>query len=68
MADCSDENNVELEDLEQMKVYRPTEEEFTSPVEYFEKLYQEGAHEYGCVKVIPPKSFAPPLAFDMESD
>lgn len=50
-----------------MKVYYPTKEEFTNPIDYIEKLYKEGASEYGCVKIIPPKDFRPPLAFNRES-
>lgn len=51
-----------------MKVFRPTEEEFTDPIAYAEKLYAEGAAKYGTVKIVPPASFRPPLAFDQFSD
>jgi hypothetical protein len=53
-----------LDDIEEMKVFRPTEEEFTNPIEYIEKLYHEGASKYGTIKIVPPASFRPPLAFD----
>lgn len=53
-----------LDDIEPMKVFRPTEAEFTSPIEYAEKLYKEGASKFGTVKIVPPASFRPPLAFD----
>ena len=52
-----------------MPIFRPTEEEFKSPIDYIEKLYHEmKVYQYGCIKVIPPDSFKPPLAFDMESE
>lgn len=47
-----------------MKTYYPTKEEFISPIKFIEKLYKEGAHKYGCIKIVPPKDFKPPLAFD----
>ena len=50
-----------------MKVYHPTEEEFTNPITYIEQLYAEGASKYGCIKIVPPASFNPRLAFDMLS-
>ena len=52
-----------------MPVFRPTEEEFRDPIEYIDFLQREhNVQEYGCVKIIPPKSFQPPCAFDTESD
>jgi len=56
-----------LSDIPQMEVFRPTEEEFTDPIKYVEKLYAEGAHRFGTIKIVPPKSFQPPLAFDTNS-
>ena len=47
-----------------MKTYYPTSDEFKSPIDYIEKLVREGADQYGCIKIIPPKEFSPPLAFD----
>ena len=61
--------NEDLELIDPMPVFRPTEAEFKNPIEYVEKLYHNHkAIKYGCVKVIPPKSFKPPLAFDIKSE
>jgi hypothetical protein len=56
-----------LDNIEEMKTYHPTQEEFKSPLEYIEKLFKEGAHKFGCIKIIPPKDFKPVLAFEMFS-
>ena len=54
-----------LDEIEEVKVYRPTEEQFNDPMRYIEYLYHvEKAHKYGIVKIIPPASFRPALAFD----
>jgi len=38
---------VELHEIEEMKTYRPSEDEFKDPIKYVEQLYKEGASEYG---------------------
>ena len=53
-----------MDDIEEMKTYYPTAEEFGTPINFIEKLYKEGASKYGCIKIVPPKEFTPPLAFD----
>eukprot|EP00344_Euplotes_crassus_P012649 CAMPEP_0196998300 /NCGR_PEP_ID=MMETSP1380-20130617/3721_1 /TAXON_ID=5936 /ORGANISM="Euplotes crassus, Strain CT5" /LENGTH=548 /DNA_ID=CAMNT_0042414825 /DNA_START=26 /DNA_END=1672 /DNA_ORIENTATION=- len=58
---------IPLHEIEEMKVYMPSEEEFSDPIQYIEKLYAEGAHEYGCVKIIPPTTFSPPNPMDKSS-
>ena len=60
-------NLSDLESIEMMKVYYPTKQEFTNPVNYVEKLFLEGAQKYGCVKIVPPKDFQPPIALDLNS-
>lgn len=51
-----------------MPVFRPTEDEFKSPIDYIEHLYfHTNAKEYGCVKIVPPASFKPTMAFDVNS-
>jgi hypothetical protein len=49
-------------------VFKPSEQEFADPVTYIEGLMRnKNAIEFGCVKIIPPDSFKPPLAFDVNS-
>ena len=51
--------------IDEMPVFYPTEAEFRNPIDYVEKLLaEEQVHLYGCVKIVPPASFKPPLAFD----
>lgn len=57
--------------VEPMPVFYPTSEEFRNPIDYIEKLMQkDGADiaQYGCIKIVPPTEFKPPLAFDIGSD
>lgn len=35
--------SANLDDIEEMKTFHPTLEEFKNPIEYVEKLYKEGA-------------------------
>ena len=52
-----------------MKTFYPSEQEFSNPLVYIEDLLRNHqALEYGCVKIVPPPSFHPGLAFDMESN
>jgi hypothetical protein len=51
-----------------ISLYRPSEEEFMNPINYIEKLYKEGASEFGCIKIIPPSSYKPPNPMSKSSD
>jgi histone demethylase JARID1 len=57
-----------LKEIEEMKVFYPSKREFENPINYIEKLVQEGASKYGSIKIIPPPEFKPPCAFDLFSD
>ena len=58
-----------LSNIDEMPVFYPTEEEFVSPMDYIEKLFHEqNAGFFGTIKVVPPKSFKPTMAFDINSD
>lgn len=54
-----------FEEIEEMKTYYPSEEQFKEPMRYIEYLTtQEEAHRFGTIKIVPPGSFRPSLAFD----
>lgn len=60
--------NANITEIEEMKTYFPTEQEFSDPLIYIENLLRNHeAFTYGCVKIVPPASFKPTLAFDRES-
>ena len=61
--------NMHLENIPEMPVFRPTEEEFVNPIDYIEKLnHEHEAYKYGCIKIVPPASFKPKFVFDMEAE
>ncbi|KAH9620864.1 hypothetical protein KSS87_016795 [Heliosperma pusillum] len=45
-------------------VYYPSEEEFKEPLEYIYKI-REQAEPYGICKIVPPKTWKPPFALDL---
>lgn len=53
-----------------MPVFHPTEAEFRDPILYIESLLAGNAEirKFGCIKIVPPSSFKPPLAFDVNAD
>ena len=61
--------NASIQDIEDMKTYFPTEEQFSDPLVYIDSLLRNNeARSYGCVKIVPPASFRPSLAFDRNSN
>lgn len=47
-------------------VYYPTEEEFKDPLEFIYKIRPE-AEPYGICRIVPPKSWKPSFALDLDS-
>ena len=67
MVETENVNNT-ITEIPQMKTYYPTEDEFADPLVFIDKLQRSSeAQSYGCVKIVPPASFKPSVAFDMES-
>lgn len=60
--------NASISEIEEMKTFYPSEEEFSDPLTYIDQLIKkQGAYQYGCIKIVPPQSFKPTLAFDQNS-
>ena len=60
--------NAKITEIDEMKAYYPTEDEFSDPLVYIDRLMRDDeARSYGCVKIVPPASFRPTLAFDRDS-
>ncbi|KAI9006930.1 PLU-1-like protein-domain-containing protein [Hyaloraphidium curvatum] len=51
--------------LPEAPVFRPTDEEFSEPIRYIEKI-RKTAEKYGICKIVPPAAFRPPLSLDMD--
>ncbi|XP_049378472.1 uncharacterized protein LOC125843295 [Solanum stenotomum] len=47
-------------------VYYPTDDEFKDPLEFIYKIRPE-AEKYGICKIVPPKSWKPPYALDLNT-
>ena len=61
--------NSEFSEIEQMKTFHPTESEFENPIDYIENIMEKyDGGKYGCVKIVPPPSFKPDVALDLESN
>lgn len=69
VENTAEDDLEELEEIEEMKTFHPTEAEWEDPITYIENLhYNEDAAQYGCVKIIPPESFRPMFKINMHSE
>ncbi|XP_047327133.1 putative lysine-specific demethylase JMJ16 [Impatiens glandulifera] len=51
--------DVHITELEEVPVFRPTEEEFKDMIKYISSVYPQ-AKKYGICRVVPPSSWQPP--------
>lgn len=51
--------------LPEAPTFRPTESEFRDPMEYIRSI-SDKASKYGICKIVPPDSWDPDLAIDLE--
>ena len=60
--------NSNINEIEEMKTFWPSEDQFRDPLLYIEQLMRnEDVNQYGCIKIVAPPSFRPQLAFDTQS-
>ena len=54
----------DFEQIPSIPVYKCSEAEFKDPMKLLRELRRLGYEDYGCVKLIPPKSFKSPFCFN----
>jgi len=55
--DVSGEHKLQFNEMEEVKIFHATDQDFTNPLKFFDNLWEENKASSGIIKIIPPSNW-----------